>query len=181
MLLLSGLSFLMLGAAPYKAVNGLSFEETEGTVKIEKLNLDYKLHIQKSQYTADWLLTNLTAASEKLVKYAESKDYRTIECRPVDDLDIYVVDFNVLNNRERFDNYAGAESGMPIWALFDSRKDEPTTSAILLTDHGEKHNFRLLAHELAHYWSYRFCWDFYHDIEPEKMAVEFEVYAKENL
>jgi hypothetical protein len=171
----------MLGATPYKAVDGLDFKDVKSSVEIEQHDVSYELHLQGSGYTADWLSRNLTTTSEKLVEYAESKNYRTLECRPVGKLDIYVISFDVLNNRDRFNDYADAESGMPIWALFDSRKEDPQAAAIMLTDHGAEHNFRLLAHEVAHYWAYRFCWDFHHsDIDGEDLAMDFEKYAEEN-
>lgn len=179
--LLSFLSVLMLGTVPYKPVDDLSFVNAEGTVKIGRYDISYKMHLQGSGYTDKWLLENLIATSEKLLEYAESKSYRTLECRPVDNLDIYIVSFDVLNNRDRFSDYAGAESGMPIWALFDSRKEEPRAAAIMLTDHGVEHNLNLLAHEVAHYWAYRFCWDFYYsNIDGEDLAMDFEKYVKES-
>ncbi len=82
-----------------------------------------------------------------------------------------------LNERERFHSWP-SENGLPldtdvrIWALFDPVKEEPASTAIYLTDHGQE-NVELLSHEVAHYWFDRFCFYEQWTRGTEAFAVEF--------
>lgn len=168
--------FLLLGSNTYQPLADKSFLSARGIAQVEGFDVDYVIKYNNSTYSNDWIASHLTDTSEKLVEFAKSNKYRIQECRPVHNLDIFIVDMETLNDRDRFNEYEDPNSR--IWALFDKTRTDHNRASIILTDHGS-YNSILFAHELAHYWAYRFCWDFYHtEVGGEDIAVSFEKFYR---
>lgn len=180
LVILSLILVFLTAFAPYQPLQDLSFtRRANGEIEVGDYKLNYVFYFGASGYTETWLLAHLIDASEKLVKYAESKKFSTKECRPVENLSIFIITDRLLNDRTRFNQYREANEQQEVWALFDQMRYAPQDVAIILTDQ-QKHNVDLFVHELAHYWAYRFCWDFhYPEVDGEKIALEFESFFKE--
>jgi hypothetical protein len=166
---------ILIGATSYTPLKDQSYLITNGSMEVDNHSLDYSINTNdSSSYSKLWIESNLSATSEKLVEFAAVQGYKSVECRPVWNLEIFVVDMEVLNDANRFNDYIEIGMSDPIWALFDQVHSDSQRTSIILTDHGD-YNSTLFAHELAHYWAYRFCWDFYHkEKSGEEIAVEFE-------
>ena len=179
-LLLFLLLIFLTGTKTYAPLQDLNIQKEQGSLVINERLVDYFLYINEAGYTKDWLVKNLVTVSEKFQKFADSKNYSSTDCRLINKINIFIVDTEILNDKQRFNKYQEVPEDREIWALFDQMKDDPEYVSIILTNHGS-YNLDLLTHELAHYWSYRFCWDiFYFDLDGEQVALEFESFAKEN-
>lgn len=164
----------------YYPVQGIQFEKTEGSLRIEENIINYEINISKGDYSSDWIEAKLQDTSKKAVEFAEDMKFPTKECRSVSKLGIYTISMDALNDRRRFNRWVKRSESDKIYALFDQIPDIEDSAAILLTDHDE-YNSTLFAHEVYHYWSYRFCWDIYRpENDEELMARKFERYYEES-
>ena len=115
--------------------------------------------------------------------FLKSKGINKRECRGSDyNLNILVVSRSVLQNKDRFRNfyqaYFGTEDldGRVLYGYYDSTKEVPNNSTILVTDITPWLNEEVLAHELAHYWWDRLCLVSNFNISSEQFAQEFQSY-----
>lgn len=169
----------LLSAIAYQPLSDQDFDTKSGDINVNGHAVEYSINLQDG-FSHDWTLEKLDSSSEIIFEYAKEKGYRTLSCRSNKSLDIYTTDMQTLNDRERFNKFSKSETNRVLWALFDQVPEDKTTSVIVLTDH-KQHNEVLVAHEVAHYWSHRLCWDIYHpDADEEGIALEFEKFYMEN-
>lgn len=93
-------------------------------------------------------------------------------------LEIYEVSTKTLNSA-KFDDWSKTK-GTETWGLYDPRVLDLNVSSIILTDHGLEWNQIVFAHELAHYWFDRLCWDKKWRGTPESFAQQFEIYYSQH-
>lgn len=169
-------SIFLVGFSSYAPLIDGVFEVESSSMSVRNYNLNYKTHISDDSYSHEWLAEQLAITSEKLLNFAEKNRYLSAECRPVNELDIFTIDIETLNDRDKFNSFEGSDSDIELWGLFDYRLNQHHSASIILTDHS-KYNEILFAHELSHYWAYRFCWDFFHiEKDSERIAKDFEIF-----
>lgn len=138
------------------------------TVTVEQRTIHYTLRHQRPTidpgvaYPAPFVEQVMQSATRELFGYLGQEGIPISECSPSLHLDLYTIEYSVLNNHSRFADW-GPENGVTdkttfeVWALFDPMKYDRSTSSIMLTDHGSWANEILLAHETSHYWYDRLC------------------------
>jgi hypothetical protein len=95
-------------------------------------------------------------------------------------LDIYEVPVAVLNDPTRFpaELVENAARGQPpLSGLFDPRNEARGVNAIVVTPHYEAENYRIIVHEIAHYWYLTFCLDRYTRQTSEEFAIAIQTKA----
>lgn len=172
-------SMLLLSTGfSYAPLSDVKFSTTAHSINISDASTELRTNIAVDGYTDSWIKENFENITKEFFKFAESQGQRTTECRAVNELNIYAIDIETLNDRKRFNDWNGAKQSTRIVGLFDTILTDRKNSAILLTDLAP-YNKIIFAHELAHYWSYRFCWDvFTPGFDGEAMAQKFELLIK---
>jgi hypothetical protein len=169
-------------ALAYEPVNGISFANI---TNIEEYNFYHnigfkiKIYRQKNtEYFDSLIYKGIFSSSFSALKRIEKMGRIDDECSPSDLLEIYEISEAQLNNPKRFpDEYIGhPERGLPnLWGYFDPRSSEPGYDSIVVSYHGENNvNFRLIVHEVAHYWYSSFCLAYHISQTSEEFAVAIE-------
>lgn len=171
---------LLLGSSSYKPLEGEIFQADNSSVEIENKKINYSVNIKEGLSYQDfrWIENDLESLSELFLAYAKDKGYNTADCRTeIKNLDIFMVDSAILNDKNRFNKYQRLEPGNIVWGLFDFRSDDKTRAAIILSDLKEQ-NYTVYAHEIAHYWEYRLCIKEINGADPESVSLDFESYLE---
>ena len=175
-LILTFLLLFLTGATIYEPLKDRSYSHASKTLSVQNYDVEYESYIDNNSFSHEWLLYSFSNTSERLFSFANARGYSLKECRPVTKLDVFGESMDTLNDRERFARFDRSETDMIIWGLFDKRLLEKTRASIILTDHGS-YNSTLYAHEISHYWAYRFCWDhLYPSKDGEDIAADFEIF-----
>lgn len=172
-------SIIFQMGAKYIPLQDKTFEVHTASFNVEQHEVELQINIGEGDFLYEKITVESIEATKILFDYAKKNDLVIRDCRPVNKLSVYTTDMDTLNDKARFNKYASSSEGGDIWALFDHVSESSTESAIVLTDHGGWSQI-LLAHELAHYWHYRFCWDVLEDIDSEEFALKFEKIYMEN-
>ena len=161
-----------LAFTQYQPLKDKTFSEFTGNTHIDEYYIKYTIYNGNVGFDNNWVAQNLTSNSYRILSYIRTNypDIRMDDCRFMDDLEIFTVEMQTLNDKARFNKYT--HNG-EIWALFDIRPDERRKSSIVLTNH-PYFNGSLFKHELAHYWYYRLCMDYSTDVDTEDFAIELE-------
>lgn len=112
--------------------------------------------------------------TQKIFDFASSLGLSHTECVPLNNLEFYKVNMEILNDKKRFSKWSNQGAGQ-IWGLYDPRLDEVGVASIMLTEHGDWNKITL-AHELSHYWYDRLCWNKNWSKSDEQFALDFEKY-----
>ena len=122
-----------------------------------------------------------------LNSFLKTKGVTRQECRGTSyNLNIIVVSKKVLQDKVRFRGFYQAYfgtanlDGRVLYGYYDSTKEVPNNSTILVTDITPWLNEEVLAHELAHYWWDRLCLVSNFNISSEQFAQEFQSYYTRN-
>jgi hypothetical protein len=82
------------------------------------------------------------------------------QCAPNEFLEIYEISESQLNDPKRFPaDFVGniALGRGSLLGFYDPRNSESYIDAIVITAHDNTESYRIVVHELAHYWYARFC------------------------
>lgn len=117
----------------------------------------------------------VTFSTKQIFLFAKDNGLPFNDCKKIYNIDIYMVNYSVLNDRNRFNQWQGfsPNSNKRIRGLYAPRVQEANVSAIVLTPQG-KDTSTVIAHEMAHYWYDRFCWDQNWNGGTENFARRFE-------
>jgi hypothetical protein len=175
----------------YKPLNNIeivTYEQKTISIpyKANKYIVDLEFYSQDNEYRFSEVEGIFKKASQYVFEFAEKeKSYRSPECTPKKNLEVYDVDWSVLNNNVRF---AGVHaptnlSSVGIQGLYDPRISDYGVSSITITGHNKNSIDRakidkeiLIAHEVAHYWYDRLCFNEKWDGSVEGFAIKFEAY-----
>jgi hypothetical protein len=140
----------------------------------KSLEIDYVFYAQNYEFKT-FVDSNIIPLSESVFGFAESKNMDFDECVDKEHLEIYQISQQILNDQSRFNGWQVKSDGSEfIWGLYDPRVGAKIIASIMITDHGEKENRLIFAHELSHYWYDRFCWNHGWEGSDEQFAMEFE-------
>lgn len=173
---------LLTQSFAYTPVNGISFPNQ---TQIEEydfyhgIKLKIKLYRQKNtEYYDNLIYRGIYSSSLSAWKRIEKLGMIDRECNPSDLLEIFEISETQLNNPKRFPlEYIGnPAAGVPnLWGYFDPRASEPGFDAIVVSNHGSNSiNFRLIVHEIAHYWYSSFCLAYHTEMTSEQFAISIE-------
>jgi hypothetical protein len=151
--------------------------------KGSEYSVNLELFSQDNGYRFSYIESTFVDASQSVFKFAEQEGvYRSTECSPIHNLEIYDVDWSVLNDSSRF-GVVQNPSAYGMQGLYDPRLSEPGVSSVMITDHSKSGTSRttlardiLIAHEISHYWYDRFCFNNGWHGDAESFAIKFESY-----
>jgi len=100
------------------------------------------------------------------------------QCNPNSLVEIFEISETDLNNPTRFPaEFIGSkqkERGN-LWGYYDPRSSEIGLDAIVVSPHqDDAENYRIIVHEIAHYWYDAFCLGSKLNINSEEFAVEIQ-------
>lgn len=90
-------------------------------------------------------------------------------------LEIYEIELSDLNDPSRFpEKYTGnpLEGRGPLWGYYDPRQYERKVDSIVVSDHGDQENYRIMVHEVAHYWYNTYCLGQHSNLTSEEFATK---------
>jgi hypothetical protein len=168
-------------ALAYEPVNGISFPNV---TKVEEydfyhnIRFRFQLYRQKNtQYFDNLIYRGIFSSSLAAWKRIEKIGAINKQCGS-DILEIFEISEAQLNNPKRFpEGFIGhPEQGVPnLWGFFDPRTSEPGYDSIVVSYQGaDKINFKLIVHEIAHYWYSSFCLENYTIATSEQFATVVE-------
>lgn len=169
---------LAIGYAP---VAEIEFANKYGADKIsyyDDVSIDYQINLRAgSTYTKSEIAEAIYASSA--LSLGEIK--RIGGTMPVNDkndfLEIYDISMADLNNPKRFpkEYIGGSSSGSTqVWGYYDPRTRESEIDSIVLSSHGKETNFKIMVHEIAHYWYEAYRIDRLDKISSEDFAVKIQ-------
>jgi hypothetical protein len=171
---------ILLGfSTVYSSLSDKTWEQcSESDFVINDSKVKYKFCTSSNEITSEKIDEQIIEDSKLIFDFVKTLGVVEKQCISNVNLEIYNVEFEVLNEKGRFSEWSN-KSNLSIWALYDPRVGEPNTASIILSEHGESWNEILFAHELSHYWYDRYCWDKY-EPNSEKFALDFEKYYSIN-
>lgn len=168
-------------AVPYAPVAGLWFPDVSELTTygyFHGLDFTFQLHRPlQSGYPDGFIHRAMYASSIASFRAAEALGALEHACRRGTRLDIYEVSLDVLNDASRFPaDFVGnpAVGRGDLLGFFDPRNDVQGMNAIVVTPHYEAENYRIIVHEIAHYWYLTFCLDRYTKQTSEEFAVQIQ-------
>ena len=172
-------------AVPYAPVAGLWFpdvSELKTYGYFHDLDFTFQLHRPlQSGYPDGFIHRAMYASSLASFRAAEALGALEHACRRGTRLDIYEVSLDVLNDASRFPaDFVGnpAAGRGDLLGFFDPRNDVQGMNAIVVTPVYEAENYRIIVHEIAHYWYLTFCLDRYTKQTSEEFAVQIQTEQK---
>lgn len=98
-------------------------------------------------------------------------------CEPDNFLEIYEIKESDLNDSTRFpERFVGnpSENRGPLWGYYDPRPYENKVDSIVVSNHGDRENYRIMVHEIAHYWYNTYCLDSFSTMTSEEFALRIQ-------
>ena len=108
--------------------------------------------------------------------YAKKLKLPVYSCLENDNLDIYEVSLAVLNDPSRFKVKRAPD--IKLLGYYDPMLTDTGKSTIAFASFGYPEDELTIAHEMAHYWYDRFCWNLMYS-DTEGFARDFEKYYKD--
>lgn len=110
----------------------------------------------------------------------ETYGYLDRQCAPNEFLEIFEISEIELNNPNRFpakfvENYS--EGRGSLLGFYDPRNSESYIDSIVITPQHNAESYRIIVHEIAHYWYARFCLQDRVSITSEEFAVKIQTRA----
>ncbi len=181
MLLVPLLAALVGEARAYDPVRGLPFprvEVFEDTTYAHGWHLRVRTHRPaESAYTDHLLSLGLYVGTLQSMRAAERLGAADSKCRRFEPIDLYQISEEALNDPLRFPAayIGGGNTGRSaLWGYYDPGPNEPARDAIVVSPHDLQSNYRVVAHEIAHYWYQSLCLDRYTTQTSEAFAQEIE-------
>ena len=167
--------------APYRPVAGLVFadvSEPKTYSYFHNIEFTFQLHRPAQSGYPDGFI-HRAMFSSTLASFRAIEELGAIDraCHRDVRLDIYEVPVAVLNDVARFpaEFVENAARGQPpLWGYFDPRNEARAVNAIVVTPHYEAENYRIIVHEIAHYWYNTFCLDRYTKQTSEEFAIAIQ-------
>jgi hypothetical protein len=166
-------------ASAYTPVRGLDFPNKTEVKEYEFYHgIKFKFQISRQKITEYYdklIYQAIYFSSLASWKKIEPMGLIDRQCDGDDLVEIFEISESELNNPSRFPaQYIGnRELGrFNLWGYYDPRATEPGFDAIVVSPHGDDaENYRIIVHEIAHYWYNSFCLDSYIRMSSEDFAV----------
>jgi hypothetical protein len=186
-------SFAKIEYQPLQNVEMASYHQKMISIPYKGIEYDIYLEFfsQNGSYKFAYVEDTVVTASNYILRFAEDKGVynKSPECVPNHNLEVYDVDWKVLNDSSIFNGeFAPSNIGkFGIQGLYDPRTKEVEVASITLTGRTKagvvrevKQRNNLIGHEMAHYWYDRLCFNRDWNGTVEDFALEFEkFYSKE--
>lgn len=164
----------------YKPVENIELETIAENIQLKTNDKLIVLTIQnqddnKNTMSEQEIIETLEMSYRVVYTYLKERNYPTKDCRLKENLYIYTLSKENLNNRDLFYKYH-IDGPTNIVGLYDRSENKYNSAVIILTEQ-DSFNKNVLLHEAAHYWYDRMCVDIYSRIDPETFAERMEKYA----
>ena len=166
-------------ASAYTPVRGIDFPnktEVDEYHFFHGINFKFQISRQESTEYPDSLIYRAIYFSS-LASWKKIEPMGAIgrECNKGNLVEIFEISENELNNPSRFPaQYVESKgSGRPsLWGYYDPRSSESKVDAIVVSPQGsDSENYRIIVHEMAHYWYESFCLSSHTKMTSEEFAV----------
>lgn len=169
-------------ASAYTPVRGIDFPnktEVDEYHFFHGINFKFQISRQENtEYYDSLIYRAIYFSSLASWKKIESLGAIDKECIKGDLVEIFEISEAELNNPARFPaKYIGdKDNGKPnLWGYYDPRNNESGLDAIVISAHdSDSENYRIIVHEIAHYWYSAFCLDSYTGTTSEEFAVKIQ-------
>ncbi len=154
-----GLSFpnLAISAEPVISDKDVCTRELQA-ISVDNFDLNLKFYSKDNcVQNAIFIYDNIDFASNIILNYSKNHlGWKNQECKSISDLSIVEINKSDLNDHVKFRNWwQGHPEVKELQALYDT--DE---ARIYLASEENKLEYSgIIAHEVAHYWYSRMCWD----------------------
>lgn len=171
----------VLASTQYAPVDGMNFPNKSGVIDARFTNdieLRYEVfRPEAAHYTEELIQKAIYEATVSSMFEIQKIIPLERRCEGSSDnfLEIYEIDSADLNDSSRFpEKYVGnqSENRGPLLGFYDPRPYEAKVDAIVVSDHGEKANYTIMVHEVAHYWYNTYCLSRYTEITSEEFALK---------
>ncbi len=174
-LILLSLIRVAIAYEPVKGINLPVVTEEEEYHFFEDIKLKFQIY-QPENYKYDGILLNRAILAGTASSLLQIKKMNLLynRCYFDEKLEIYEISEKELNNPNRFPKeYIGNSSGTKpsLWGYHDPRNNEPGYDAIVISPHSKEINYRIMVHEIAHYWYAAFCLQDRINISSEEFAI----------
>jgi hypothetical protein len=166
-------------ASAYTPVRGLNFPnktEVDEYHFFHGINFKFQINRQENtEYHDSLIYRAIYFSSLASWKKIEPMGAINQECNRGSLVEIFEVSENELNNPSRFpaEFIENKKLGKPsLWGYYDPRPNESGLDAIVVSPHGnDSENYRIIVHEIAHYWYDSFCLNSHTKMTSEEFAV----------
>jgi len=171
----------VLASTTYAPVDGLDFSNRTGAIDAKFTNgieLRYEVFLPESaHYTAELIQKAIYESTVNSMFEIQKVVPLERQCSESSDnfLEIYEISGENLNDSSRFpEKYVGnqSENRGPLLGYYDPRPYESKVDAIVLSDHGNKENYKIVVHEIAHYWYNTYCLARHTEMTSEEFALK---------
>ena len=167
--------------AGYSPISGIEFKDSYEEDKMSFYNnieIKYQINlldesgytkqlIDKAIYTSSALSLNEIKRLDGVMPKYDKNDY----------IEIYEVTEAELNNQGRFPvDYIKSllPNDRALWGYYDPRISESEIDSIIISSHGTESNFKIVVHEIAHYWYEAYRIDRLGKISSEDFALKVQ-------
>ena len=177
---------LMIGLVfGYEPVKGIDFPLKN---EVEEFNFNYGVNLKftvnrqsEENYPDQLLYKAIYSSTVVSLRMVESLGAIYQRCNANETIEIYEVSEEDLNNPARFpeifENNLKPKDA-PVWGYYDPRSKESNLDAIVISPQFDSANYRIVVHEMAHYWYSSFCLDRYTSLSTEEFAVAVQEIAR---
>lgn len=173
------LPLLALLSTTYTSVDGLDISHKSEVIDIrftDGVELRYQVYQpEAAHYSKEMIAKAVGLATVDSMFEIQKLMPLGRRCNPDNFLQIYEIDITALNDPSRFpEEFLGnpLENRGPLWGYYDPRPYEDKVDAIVVSDHGAEENYRIMTHEVAHYWYNTYCVGRYSAITSEEFATK---------
>jgi hypothetical protein len=167
-------------ALAYAPVDNINFKSPE-EINISFYNdINFKASFygsENSKYSKKLINSAVYTSSYESLSRIESLGLLDKQCEKDVKLEIFEISNEQLNDPKRFPpEYVEnkLKGSPPLLGFFDPTNNENKYNAIVVSPHSFEENFKILSHEIAHYWYNRFCLFQYLNETSENFAREIE-------
>jgi hypothetical protein len=172
----------MVGMAlAYKPVEGIKFpikSEIEEYTFIDDIKLKFSINRQNlDSYPDEMIYKAIYSSTLVSIREIQSMGAAHKRCSSGELVEIFEISEKELNNPARFPEEFIGNSGRgynSLWGYYDPRPNEPGLDAIVISPHSGNANYRIIAHEMAHYWYQTFCLERFTKLNSEEFAVSIQ-------
>jgi hypothetical protein len=169
-------------ALAYEPVDGISFpikSEIEEYIFIDNIKFKFSINRQSMDSYPDELIYKAIYSSTLFsIREIQAMGAQHKRCSSGELVEIFEISEKELNNPSRFpEEFINNPSRgyTSLWGYYDPRPNENALDAIVISSgHMKSSSYRIVAHEIAHYWYQTFCLERFTKLNSEEFATSIQ-------
>ena len=173
---------LIVSASAYTPVDGLDLSNKSEVISAkftDGVELRYQVSQSASPETAH-LSKEMMSKAVGIATVSSMFEIQKLtplkyQCDRGNLLEIFEISEKDLNDPSRFPKqyiYDPEKGQGPLWGYYDPRPYEDKVDSIVISNHGDQQNYRIMVHEIAHYWYSAYCLERYSSMTSEQFATK---------